>query len=120
MLRPSALGLVASLGLFLLGTTGPSSVEPAGEARVATTRPPDTIASTASTDTPVLVSLPARVQDAPVTQYTILNGPALSGVAGRSLTWITQGVDPGTYDIVLRATHPELSPDTLVVRVTLQ
>jgi hypothetical protein len=120
MLRHSAVGLVAGLGLLLLGTTGLSPVEPTEEARVATALPPDTVQSSVDAGTPLIRSLPAEVHDAPVTQYTILNGPALCGVAGRSFTWITRDTDPGAYDIALRAAHPDAAPDTLIVRVTIQ
>jgi len=109
--------------LLLLGAAfGPSFVEPANSARVAaaSSPPPDTLRSSISAGTPLIRSLPAELNGAPVRRYTLLRGPALSGVAGRSLTWITRGAAPGTYDVRLRAVHPDAAPDTLVVRVEIQ
>jgi hypothetical protein len=120
MLRHSVIGLVALLGLFLLGTTGLSPVEPAETARVAPVVPPDTLRSSVEAGTPLILSLPSTVRDTPVTAYAVLKGPALCGVAGRSFTWITRGTDPGTYDIMLRAAHANANADTLVVQVTIQ
>ena len=100
---------------------GPNSfVEPANAPRVAASFPPDTVRSTVPAGTPLIRLLPAEVDGAPVARYTLLRGPALSGVAGRSLTWIPRGVSPGTYDVRLRAAHPDAAPDTLVVRVEVQ
>lgn len=120
MLRLSAVALVASLGLLLLGTTGLSPVEPTAADRVATRPPPDTVQASVEAGAPLIFSLPTEVGDAPVTKYAMLDGPSLSGVAGRSFTWIPHGTAAGSYDIMLRATHAEAAADTLVVRVTIQ
>jgi hypothetical protein len=49
----------------------------------------------------------------------MLRGPALAGVAGRSLTWIPKGAGPGPHDLHLKARRPDAAPDTIVVRITL-
>ena len=65
--------------------------------------------------------LPEATDAGPVVRYDLVRGPALSGVAGRSLTWILRPSDAGTTQrLVVRAHHPpadSLAPDTLVVRV---
>jgi len=121
VVRPAPLLFAA---LLLLGAASglPSFVEPANSARVAASPspPPDTLRSSVTAGTPLIRSLPAALNGAPVARYTLLRGPALSGVAGRSFTWITRGAAPGTYDVRLRAVHPDAAPDTLVVRVDVQ
>jgi len=114
--------LTAALLLFGMAPGPISSVEPANSSWVAApaSPAPDTVQSSVAAGTPLIRSLPAEVNGTPVTRYTLLRGPALSGVAGRSLTWITRGVAPGTYDVRLRATHRGAAPDTLVVRVEIQ
>ncbi len=108
------------LALSLVGLMGLSPLEPSAEARVATAYPPDTLRSSVNAGTPLVLSLPAELGNAPVTRYSVLKGPALSGLAGHSFTWITRSTDPGTYDVLLRATYPDAAPDTLVVQVTIQ
>ena len=81
---------------------------------------PDTLRATVAPGRPLIRSLPAEVGGAPVTGYAVLRGPALCGVAGQSFTWIPRGTAPGTYDVRLRATHPDAAPDTLVLRVDVQ
>lgn len=81
---------------------------------------PDTLQASATTGTPLILSLPAEVNDRPVTRYRPLQAPALSGVAGRSLTWILRDVEPGTYALTLQARRPNADPDTLVVQVDVQ
>lgn len=99
----------------LLEPTAPGRVAPAGSPAP----PPDTMHADVTAGSSLILSLPAELNDAPVDQYTMLQGPALSGVAGRSFTWITRNVDPGTYDVLLRAQGPAAA-DTLVVRVGVQ
>lgn len=99
-----------------------SDVEPTASSRVAAPSfvpPPDTLRTDAPTGTPVVLSLPAELRNAPISRYTLLQGPALCGVAGRSFTWIPKNTDAGTYDIRLQAHRPDAQPDTLVVRITL-
>lgn len=103
--------------------TGPSQmVEPAAAARVA--RPSLSVADTVRTSVPagrVLVyTLPDEVDGEAVGSYRLLRGPALSGVAGRSLTWITRRTAPGAYNVLLEARRPNASSDTLVVRIDVQ
>jgi hypothetical protein len=114
--------LTAVLLLFGMAAGATSSVEPANSSWVAETPSPapDTVRSSVAAGTPLIRTLPAEVNGTPVARYTLLRGPALSGVAGRSLTWITRGVSPDTYDVRLRATRPDAAPDTLVVRVEVQ
>lgn len=111
-------------GLLLLLSTvaaaGPSAFEPATAPRVAAATPPDTLQASVATGTPLVRSLPPSLNGAPVTRYSILKSPALSGTAGYSFTWITRGTAPGTYTIPLRATHANAAPDTLVVQVKVQ
>ncbi|MFB6098264.1 MAG: hypothetical protein ABEK84_03975 [Salinibacter sp.] len=73
-----------------------------------------------TSDQPVIHTLPAELNGHPVEHYTLLRGPALSGVAGRSFTWIPQGADPGTHEALLQAHAPNAPPDTLVLRIDLQ
>jgi len=116
---PSLIAILLLLGM----ASGPaSSVEPAKSAWVAEigALPPDTVRTSIPAGTPLIQTLPSDLNERPVTRYTLLRGPALSGVAGRSLTWITRGVSPGTYDLRLRAARPDAAADTLVVRVDVQ
>jgi hypothetical protein len=106
------LGAALGLALLLLGTAadprpGPPPV------------PPDTLAMEGPAGTPLVRSLPAELRGVPVSGYAMLRGPALAGVAGRSLTWIPKGAGPGPHDLHLEARHPETAPDTVVVRITL-
>lgn len=109
---------------LLLSSPGPTFLEPAAAPRVAAShlyRPPsDTLRTSATRRSPLILSLPAELDDARVDRYSVLQGPALCGVAGRSFTWITVGSDPGTYDVRLEAHHPDAPSDTLVVRIALQ
>lgn len=53
-------------------------------------------------------------------RYTLLRGPALSGVAGRSVTWIPRPADAGsTRTLTLRALPAvdSLAADTLVLQI---
>jgi hypothetical protein len=117
-------GALVAAALVLLGTVGAASdvVEPVTAPRVAgpAVPPPDTLRPTVAAGRSLIQTLPDEVGGAPVTGYTVLQGPALCGAAGRSFTWITRGVTPGTYDVRLRATHPGAAPDTLVLRVDVQ
>jgi hypothetical protein len=115
------LGLALASTLLLFGTADEarSSFEPSTAPRVAAT-PPDTLQVSATAGTPLIRSLPATFRGTPVTRYTVLRGPALCGVAGRSLTCILEETQPGPYDISLHAHHPDAPSDTLVVRVNVQ
>lgn len=116
--------LLAAVLLLGLSTPPARSLKPDATLRVAATppghSPPDTFRSSTTTGTPLIRSLPPRINDAPVSRYVILDGPALSGVAGRSFTWVSTDAEPGTYDVRLRASHPDAQPDTLVLRITLE
>ncbi len=117
------LGVLVVLGLAPPPAT-PGSLEPSSTLRVAPSAAPpppsDTLRSSSPVGTPLLLSLPATLNDVPVTRYTILRGPSLSGVAGQSFTWIPRDIDPGTYDVQLRAHHPNAEPDTLVLRIDIE
>lgn len=82
--------------------------------------PPDTLRATTSVGSPLILSLPAQLNDTPVSRYTVLEGPSLCGVAGRSFTWIPKGTDPDTYGVRLQAQHADAPADTLVLRINLQ
>lgn len=116
------IGSLVGLLLIVMPSTVVDAIEPLNLRGVAESRlaPPDTLTTSAAVGTPVILSLPDQVGDAPVAQYTILRGPALSGVAGHSFTWITQDIDPDTYDVSLQANHPDAPPDTLVLRIDVQ
>ena len=120
-----AVGAVLLAVLGLGPTFSPpvsANVEPTAAAWVAPalgSHLPDTLRTNATTDAPLILSLPAELGGAPVSRYTVLRGPALCGVAGRSFTWVAPGTDPGTYDIRLHAHHADVQPDTLVVQITL-
>lgn len=115
-------GSLLGLLLIAMSPTAPAAIEPLSGRGVAEAdpAPPDTLAASASVGTPLILSLPPQVGDAPVSRYTILRGPSLSGVAGHSFTWITEGVDPDTYDVSLQANHPNAPPDTLVLQIEVQ
>jgi hypothetical protein len=117
----AALFSTLGLGLFSSPYT-PANVEPVATARVAPalrTARPDTLRTNATTDAPLVFSLPADLGGPPVSHYTVLQGPALCGVAGRSFTWIPNGSAPGTYDVRLQAHHADAPADTLVLRIAL-
>ena len=102
--------------------TSPGPLEPTIGPRVAADVPtlPDTIRTAAETGTPLLLSLPEEIQGESVEHYTLLHGPSLSGVAGRSFTWIPAGASPDTYEARLQAHGPDAAPtDTLVLRIDL-
>lgn len=98
------------------------SFEPTTDSRVAPMpgAPPDTLRTSAEPDTPLILTLPPTLEDQPVERYSLLRGPALSGVAGRSFTWIPQGAKPGTHEALLQAHHRDAPPDTLVLRIDLR
>jgi len=81
---------------------------------------PDTVRASVPAGETLILPLPSVANERDVTEYRMARGPALSGVAGRSFTWITRGTEAGTYDVLLQARHPETAPDTLVVRVDVQ
>ncbi|MFB6279204.1 MAG: hypothetical protein ABEK75_06835 [Salinibacter sp.] len=114
-----AVGLLGLAGT--VGVTPPDALEPATGARVApTTAPPETLRTTADPETPLILSLPAEVGGQRVERYTLLRGPALSGVAGRSFTWIPHGTAPGTHEALLQTQSPNAPADTLVLRIDLR
>lgn len=116
------------LVLALLGGMGygdalsSGSFEPIISPRVAPplTAPPDTLRTSAEPGTPLVLSLPSELNGRTVERYSLLRGPALSGVAGRSFTWIPQGAEPGMHEALLQAHAPDAPPDTLVVQINLQ
>jgi hypothetical protein len=112
LLHVARLGAALGLALLLLGTAAdrPPGPPPA---------PPDTLAIEGPAGTPLVRSLPAEWRGVPVSGYAMLRGPALAGVAGRSLTWIPKGAAPGPHDLHLKARRPDAAPDTIVVRITL-
>ncbi|MFP4227241.1 MAG: hypothetical protein ACLFTE_00260 [Salinivenus sp.] len=81
---------------------------------------PDTLKATVTAGEPLILTLPTTIDGTTVGSYRMLRGPALSGVAGRSLTWITRDVSPGSQDLSLQARRPGAAPDTLIVRVEVQ
>jgi hypothetical protein len=82
--------------------------------------PPDTLRASAEPGTPLILTLPTELDGRSVKRYSLLRGPALSGVAGRSFTWIPQGAEPGMHEALLRGHAPNAPPDTLVLRINLQ
>ncbi|PSQ97944.1 MAG: hypothetical protein BRD55_00650 [Bacteroidetes bacterium SW_9_63_38] len=102
------------LCVLLLGTA------PASDPLFSSSVPPDTVTSTVAAGTPLVRPLPTSLKDAPIARYMVLNGPALSGAAGYSFTWITRDTAPGTYTISLRADHPDVAPDTLIIQITVE
>ena len=125
LVQRAAVPLLA-LGLLGLGgngdVTSPGSFEPTTGPRVAATlaTPPDTLRTSAEPGTPLLLTLPAELNGRSVERYSLLRGPALSGVAGRSFTWIPQGAEPGTHEALLRTHAPDTPADTLVITIDLQ
>jgi hypothetical protein len=81
---------------------------------------PDTVRTATRTGTPLTLSLPDALDGHSVARYSLLRGPALSGVAGRSFTWIPEGTAPGVHHALLRAESTNTSPDTLVVQIRLR
>lgn len=114
---------VGLLGLAGNGdVTSPDASESINGARLTPSiaPPPETLRTAADTKTPLILALPSTVNGHSVTRYTLLQGPSLSGVAGRSFTWIPQGTDPGTHEALLQTKSPDAPPDTLVLRIDLQ
>lgn len=103
----------------LEGVARPSPVGPAPRSRV---RAPatDTLQRDVQAGKTLIVALPASLEARPVDRYRLLQGPALCGVADRSFAWVTNSVDPGTYDVRLAAETGAAAPDTLVLRVTVR
>lgn len=81
---------------------------------------PDTVTASTPQNTPLILSLPANLKDRPVTQYEVLRGPALCGVAGQSFTWIPRAAENPPYYATLQAVHPNPPSDTLVVRMNIE
>ena len=124
LVQRAAVPLLA-LGLMSLGgnadVTSVGSFEPTNEPRVAATleSPPDTLRASAEPGTPLLLTLPAELDGNSIDRYSLLRGPALSGVAGRSFAWIPEGTEPGTHEALLRPHAPDMPADTLVLRIDL-
>ena len=117
---------LALLALGMLGPVGPQGrtavepFEPATAPRVAPEAPPtDTLRAAAEPGTPLLLLLPPTLAGRTVARYTLLRGPALSGAAGRSFTWIPTDAAPGMHEVLLRAHRPDAPGDTLVIRIDL-
>jgi len=116
------------LVLSLLGLSGNRDVtslrlfEPTIDPGVAATiiAQADTLRTTATPGTPLILTLPAEMNGRSVERYSLLRGPALSGVAGRSFTWIPEGAAPGTHEALLRTHAPDAPADTLVITIDLQ
>lgn len=95
-----------------------TSLEPDTERWVAQPSPPiDTLYPSVEVGEPLILDLPAELDTTPVSQYSLIQGPSLSGVAGHSFTWMTHSVQPDTYEVMLQADRPNTSPDTLLLRV---
>ena len=107
----------ACASLVVAAVFGLSFVEPTTGRRVA---PPDTLRRSASAGEPLIVALPPRLGENDVDRYVLLEGPALSGVADRSFTWITRPDDSGTHDVLFRPQPNPLPGDTLVLRVEIE
>jgi len=107
----------ACASLLVAAALGLSFVEPTTGRRVA---PPDTLRRSAPAGEPLIVSLPSTLSGNDVDRYVLMRGPALSGVADRSFTWIPHPSDAGTHDILFRPQPNPLPGDTLVLRVTIE
>jgi hypothetical protein len=120
--------LVPTLAAVLLGLAGPGDasapkgLEPSAPSRVASppSRPPDTVRAATDAGVPLTLTLPETVKGRPVARYSLLRGPALSGVAGRSFVWIPEGAAPGSHHVLLRADAADAPPDTLVVQIDVR
>ncbi len=123
MSRPIVATAAFGMCLCLLGAASSRpalrTVEPAPEPWVAQPSLPDTLEARVVAGETLIHTLPGGDENG-AASYRMLRGPALSGVAGRSLTWITRGVAPGTYRLRLQAQRPDAAPDTLVLRVEVQ
>lgn len=114
-----ALGMLGPVGQEGRMAVGP--FEPTTAPRVALGTPSaDTLRAAAEPGTPLLLPLPPTLKGRTVTRYTLLRGPALSGAAGRSFTWIPKDAAPGMHEVLLRAHRPDAPGDTLVIRIDLQ
>ncbi len=91
-------------------------VNPAPVTGVAST---DTIERTVQAGAVLTTTLPATLNDSEVAAYRLVDGPAFSGVAGRSLTWPTHHTNPGMHPITV-VPDVQSPADTLVVEVTIQ
>ena len=80
----------------------------------------DTLRASAEAGSPLIVALPVQTSGGPVDGYRMVKAPALAGVVGRSMTWITREADAGTHRILLEAYRPDASLDTLTVLVEVE
>lgn len=116
----SGLLLVLFLGISGLEVTIADESPGLPSGAPVTSAVPDTVTASTPQDTPLILSLPGRLQDRPVTHYKVLRGPALCGVAGHSFTWIPRGAQNPPYYATLQAMHPNPPSDTLVVRMDIE
>ena len=114
MLRLAIAALCCGGLLFWSGAYIP--LNPAPATGVAST---DTIERTVEAGAVLTTTLPSTLNNSEVAAYRLVEGPAFSGVAGRSLTWPTHNTDPGMHPITV-VPDVEAPPDTLVVEVTIQ
>jgi hypothetical protein len=110
------LGLWGNRGVTSLKSLKPPTDPWAAHSRAAS---PDTLRASAEPGTPFILTLPAELNGRSVERYSLLRGPALSGVAGRSFTWIPQGAEPGMHEVLLRGHAPDAPADTLLLRIDL-
>ncbi|WP_103020665.1 hypothetical protein [Salinibacter altiplanensis] len=115
-----AAGLLS--GTELGAVLDPVLLKPSRNARVASALgpPPDTVHTSADAGTPLALALPDTLDNRPVARYSLLQGPALSGIAGRSFAWIPKGTAPGTHHALLQAESTNAPPDTLVVQIRVR
>lgn len=124
-LLSGTLGLATTLGSLPLTHESLSlgheeALQPTRGASVARRAAPDTLRRTVQAGEPLVMALPDRHDTTGVDHYTLLRGPALCGVAGRSLAWATHSSDAGTHTLLLRPVAGSPLPDTLAVVVRVQ
>ncbi|HHP7238258.1 hypothetical protein [Longibacter sp.] len=113
----------SAVGVLILGFT----VGPAGAVRHGHERPVpravadrDTLRQTVQAGKSLILTLPERINDRPVSRYYLIRGPALSSVAGRSLLWVTRPEDTGLHRIDLIAEADGSPIDTVRVKVSVK
>jgi hypothetical protein len=100
--------------------TQPRAVSPIHTAVPSHAAARDTLRASVEAGSPLIVALPVQTSGGPVSGYRVAEAPALAGVVGRSMTWITRDADAGTHRLLLEAYRPDAPSDTVTVLVDVQ
>jgi len=89
------------------------------EARATPTVPADTLRRRVQAGQPLIMTLPAMLDDRPVASYRFLRAPALSWLVDRSILWRTRSEDVGDHAMLVGVALADAPPDTLTILVTV-